>query len=429
MTRIFVRRNVEDSYDCDVVFQSGKNLLTGETPFRKQFGPLTSLESDLLLIASSVFAADRCTKRGDREELTRSIELRIPVVNIGRIQPCAVNIERVLRKLSNDSWRIVLRQQQGSVEQPAKGTASNGATLLFSGGLDSFAAAFEFGSKQSELQLVSHITKNPQTIGAQNALVELLQARGLVLPHRQFLVSSRPTSPTPNLQHDAESSQRTRSFLFLVLAALCARRAGHRDLLMMAENGQMAIHLPLTQGRIGAFSTHTAHPDVLVSVQELLQAVLDVPIKIVNPYAGKTKAEVIEQVCRDMPSALGTTTSCWKNSRLPASATHCGVCIPCYVRRIAIETHMPDPTAYARNAWVESVASMPPDDDARRNLVDYAEFIKRMLTFPEAELMVEWPELYSPNINAPAAIQMYKRAALEATAVFNQYPAVAAVLT
>ena len=55
-----------------------------------------------------------------------------------------------------------------------------------------------------------------------------------------------------------ENSQRTRSFLFLVLGALAARRAGHIEIVYLAENGQMAIHLPLTQGRIGAFSTHTA---------------------------------------------------------------------------------------------------------------------------------------------------------------------------
>ena len=62
--------------------------------------------------------------------------------------------------------------------------------------------------------------------------------------------------------------------MFLILAALVARRLGRRDLLMIAENGQMAIHLPLSTARIGAFSTHTAHPDVLDSMQTILSSAL-----------------------------------------------------------------------------------------------------------------------------------------------------------
>jgi hypothetical protein len=189
----------------------------------------------------------------------------------------------------------------------------------------------------------------------------------------------------------------------------------------MAENGQMAIHLPLTEGRIGARSTHTAHPDVLDEMEQFLRVALDLPIRIVNPYVAKTKAEVIKPVWDTLPEAIAASTSCWKNSRLPARATHCGTCIPCYVRRIAIETYGSDTTAYARDPWRENLSQMGPQDEARRNLVDYAQFIVKISRSVEADLMVEWPELYSSNLDARSAIQMYKRAAHETRQVWGRY--------
>ncbi|MGI9074283.1 MAG: 7-cyano-7-deazaguanine synthase [Bryobacteraceae bacterium] len=427
--RIFVRRGSKES-SGDVVFEAEKNLLTGEKAFKKQFGELTSLEGDLLLLASAIFAADRATPRGDGEEYSRVFELSVQIVNMARLQPLIRQVERVLRKLSNDAWRVELRQYDGKQEKLLGVTAKKGKTLLFSGGLDSLAAAIEFGAApDSGLRLISHITHNPQTTGAQKSLVQLLSAKDIVLPHLQFLVSSRPVIPTAGLQHDIENSQRTRSFLFLVLAALTARRAGHREVLFMAENGQMAIHLPLTEGRIGARSTHTAHPDVLSEMQQFLQATLDLPICIVNPYVDKTKAEVIKPIWDRLPEAISVSTSCWKNSRLQGAATHCGTCIPCYIRRIAIETYGTDTTIYARDPWRENFSGMSPQDEARRNLADYSQFMVQISRSSEADLMAEWPELYSRNLNAQSAIEMYKRAATETRKVWGRYPALAALLT
>jgi hypothetical protein len=45
------------------------------------------------------------------------------------------------------------------------------------------------------------------------------------------------------------------------------------------------------------------------------------------------------------------------------------------------------------------------------------------------ELYDEWPELYSENIDAPATIEMYRRAAAETRAVLSKYSASAEALT
>jgi hypothetical protein len=46
----------------------------------------------------------------------------------------------------------------------------------------------------------------------------------------------------------------------------------------------------------------------------------------------------------------------------------------------------------------------------------------------DPELYDEWPELFSENIDAPATILMYRRAAKETRSVLTKYPVAAQVL-
>jgi 7-cyano-7-deazaguanine synthase in queuosine biosynthesis len=409
------------------ILEVGGNLRTGEQDFIGEFGQPTTLEVDLLSLAAAVFAADRATARGPREDYCRNIEVSLPVVNVMRLLPLVPPIERVLRLLSNDGWTITLRQLEGSAEDtfPLQGRA--GKTLLFSGGVDSLAAAIELGREAQPLELVSHHTHNAATDNAQRTLATRLLGAGYSIRHRRFFVSSLDGGPTA-LQHAVESSQRTRSFVFLILGALVARRTGHYEMLYLAENGQMAIHLPLTAARIGAFSTHTAHPAVLAQMQQILATALAAPVRIENPFLYRTKREVTQIVVGALPDALAETTSCWRNARLPAGSTHCGDCVPCQVRRLAIEAIQPDNTRYARDLWAEPVVALPPEDDGRRNIVDLAEFATRFARADNEELMSEYPELYSHAFDGNAAIAMYKRFAIEAVGVLRRYPNLAPLL-
>ena len=264
----------EPPNDADIL-RVDDNLLSGRSHFQEVFGNITSLEEDLLIIAAAIFAADRATLRGPHEDICRQIQLTVPVVNFARLFPLTSLLERILYKLSNDGWTFELQQAEGPLERWAEQPQNDGRTLLFSGGLDSFSAAVEYGEDNSSLQLVSHRTHNTVTSKAQDNLLEILKNADYELPHISFLVSSRTGGPS-NLIHDQENSQRTRSFLFLVLGALVARRRGHRQIIFLAENGQLAINLPLSVGRVGANSTHTAHPEVLLLVQKFLREALGI---------------------------------------------------------------------------------------------------------------------------------------------------------
>src|SRR5260370_39564880 len=144
---------------------------------------------------------------------------------------------------------------------------------------------------------------------------------------------------------------------------MCARRAEQTQVVYLAENGKMAIHLPLTQARIGAFSTHTAHPDVLAKAKKFFNEVCQINVHIANPYVHKTKAEVTKIVWDRLSAAIPVAISCWKTSRMTGAATHCGSCVPCIIRRIAIESHGTDPTIYERNLSTEAFASLAASDE------------------------------------------------------------------
>lgn len=216
--------------------------------------------------------------------------------------------------------------------------------------------------------------------------------------------------------------------MFLVLAGLVARRTGGFEIMYLAENGQMAIHLPLTVARVGAFSTHTAHPTVVVEMERFLREALQAPVRIENPYLYRTKREVAEVVTNGLPGAVAETTSCWRNARLPVGIGHCGDCIPCQIRRIALEFAGPDPTRYARNLWVEPIGQLGPDDTGRRNVVELTEFIYRFRTESDESLLSAFPELLSEDFDGVAALGMYRRFAGEAHTVLARYPALGELL-
>lgn len=419
MTEHVLRAVRKDSADAVVHPRLAGRLTVyaGAKQFKECLGGKPdSLEADLLVLAAVVYAADRSIVREAREQAgDRRIHLVVPVTNAPRLLPLASLIEKILGKLSSDFWRIEFTSYKGKAARRAARTTTGGRTLLFSGGLDSFAAALEY--QGPALQLVSHQTANTRTGKAQTALA----ARVTVARHCQFYVASRALD---GKEVSAESSQRTRSFLFLILGALAALRAGHSELLMLAENGQMAIHLALTAARTGPFSTYTAHPSVLALMEEFLSRALEASLRIVNPYVEKTKAEVVRIVRSRMADAIPLTESCWRNARLPAGKTHCGACVPCFIRRLAIEADGdPDPTTYGRDVWALRADQLEETDEGRRDICDLASFIHRFCTESDVELEDGWPELgYQRNPDRTTVLAMYRRFAQEARIVLKKYP-------
>ncbi|MFX1446425.1 MAG: 7-cyano-7-deazaguanine synthase [Promethearchaeota archaeon] len=405
------------------ILKPHSNLITGETAFIAEYGEITSLERDVLNLASMIYAVDVAHLRGERELYTRSFQLSIPVVNIHAFQSARDELEHSLYLLTNDNWELQFVPVQGEVESYKKWDSKAGTIILFSGGLDSLAQAVIIAEKGENALLVSHDSGNPVVLKAQKELYKYLRSiKSSDIKKVSFRVRGQK-GKNRNYPNIHESSQRSRSFLFLSLASLVARRSGFFHVILMAENGQLSIHLPITAARIGAFSTRTAHPEVLGVLQNIFSNLLHVDLTFENPFLYKTKAEVVRDLCKNHQNIINESTSCWKASRIKGAASHCGICIPCILRRIALEYWgIKFESEWARNLFNENVINLTPNDEGKRNMTEYSEFSSFFLTErKETEYVINYPELVNKFFDLHDAINLYKRAAKETEKVFRKY--------
>ena len=145
---------------CDLPLVPGKNLLSGATELSKQIGPLSALEEDLLTVAAASYVVDLATKRGEREFFTRELSVSVPVVHYDAFTKLEEELVNILYFLSSDNWSFEFSPKAGSPEGSTVWKKGTGRTLLFSGGLDSFAAAVAELANGTDPQLVSHYTAN-----------------------------------------------------------------------------------------------------------------------------------------------------------------------------------------------------------------------------------------------------------------------------
>jgi hypothetical protein len=168
--------------DGTLYLRPGVNLRTGEKDFTSAFGALDSLEVDVLTLASAIYACDLAFRRGRNEEITRSINLTVPLYNLTTFDQLHEDILLVLYFLSSDAWHLTFIQRKGKVVDRAKLQKLNPLKiLLFSGGLDSYAASEKYGQLGNEVRLFSHVTGNRRVQQAQELLFDCLTThyRGL----------------------------------------------------------------------------------------------------------------------------------------------------------------------------------------------------------------------------------------------------------
>lgn len=403
----------------------GVNLRTGLGDFHSAFGEATSLEEDVLRLASAVYCADLAFRRGERERYVRDISLRVPVANLRVFDACRVKIEHVLYKLSDDNWSVEFSRADGVPEAAPPVGSGDRVPLLFSGGLDSLAGAVDLLEHGGRLCLVSHVTGNRVVREAQEQLANHLETHYPSKVSRiPFWVGGRKHAQAffPK-DRDREDSQRTRTFLFLSIAGLVARRLGSRTI-VMAENGIMAVHLPLVSSRVSPFSTKTAHPEFLRYMADLLSDILAFPVVVENPYLYCTKGEVVAPLVPEHLSAVWASMSCWRAGR-GLGDLHCGECVPCLVRRIALETNTTSPTGFSKDLFGSNLCELDESDTGKRNLADLLQLV---LTFleesSELRLCETYPELISTHFDTGRMIGVYRRFASEAMEVLGSYPEV-----
>lgn len=320
-------------------------------------GALTSLKKlgvfpseigiDLLVVAAHVHAADTRISRAEQSQdsWTREIRLVIPVSDPARWAGAVPTLVKALNFLTGDRWTIGFRARPprfATIAQEAPPTLITppfDSVSLFSGGLDSLIGAIDLLEMGATPLLVSHFGEGA-TSDAQGKLFAALKKHYDKSSFERLRVGM---TFVDGLIEDvgSENSTRGRSFLFFALGVFAGTGLDRAFVLRVPENGLIALNVPLDPLRLGSNSTRTTHPYYMARWNELLIE-LGINGRIENPCWDKTKGEMasscgnpalLTKLAPDSLSCSSPTKGRWQGLGIE----HCGYCLPCLIRRAALD--------------------------------------------------------------------------------------------
>lgn len=317
-----------------------KHLYTIPRDFRRE-------ALDMLYISMMVFYADRKIRRSVQDDAwTRHIELHLPVLCLQKWDDNKETLTRALNFLTGDKWTLQFRNRSALTDEEshykrAKHFYRNSVNsidtdtfCMLSGGLDSFIGAINLLTMGKRPIFVGNYNGGKGVSIYQNQVIRSLSSHFGISADYFFQFFAAP-------RVGIEDSTRSRSILFFAHAIILASGMGHHIELCIPENGVISLNIPLTVHRLGSLSTRTTHPYFISLLQRLLDG-LDLDIKLTNPFQFQTKGEMMVN-CLDrqyLDSNYHLTMSCshpdqgrFKRDPKPS---HCGVCLPCTIRRAAI---------------------------------------------------------------------------------------------
>ena len=297
---------------------------------------------DLLELATYVYVADQAVKRGTSalsDRWRRRLVFRVPVraLKLWQGEAMQAALVRTLSFLSEDCYQFEFVAATGP--KPVQNYLTGGATALeapieetclFSGGLDSLGGAIEEAVVNG--RRIALVTHQPTTklLSRYSRLRLELQKRA---KYRPLFV---PVTINKDSSLSCETTQRSRSFLFLALGACVAECVGGSRV-RFYENGVLSFNLPPCAQVVGAKATRTTHPRVLTGFAEILSLLAGRTYAVDNPFLWTTKTEVVQKImAADCQDLIAFSTSCahtWDKSLLHP---HCGVCSQCIDRRFAV---------------------------------------------------------------------------------------------
>lgn len=310
----------------------------------------TEMGIDLAVVAAHVHAADTRISRLDesQDSWTREIRLVIPVHDPQCWTAATPTLTKLLNFLTGDRWTLQFRPRPERFATIAVANLGSlltppfSALSLFSGGLDSLIGAIDLLEAGEDPLLVSHWGESSVS-DAQNKLFSDLKRRYPGRPFERVRVHMAfPEGLVQNVR--SENSTRGRSFLFIALGALAGTGLGDGFTLRIPENGLIALNVPLDPLRLGSNSTRTTHPYYLARWNDLL-AELGVVGRVENPYWHQTKGEMAAACANDaaLRALAPESLSCAHPSSARwlgvqgKSTEHCGHCLPCLIRRAALD--------------------------------------------------------------------------------------------
>jgi len=313
-------------------------------PWLSKVGNPSHAAVDLTRIAAGAFVADRLQPR--RQGFSRTIRLYVQLVEPSRWEGLANEVADLLHWLTGDAWYLELSADD--LEPPSRHDLAAepiDEVALLSGGLDSLCGAV-LGSQSTKERLFLSHWDNTIVKGAQDRVYRWLgKSLENTWHHLQVWFSHSEVK--------REASSRSRAFLFMALAVAAADARG-AVIVEVPENGFTSLNPPLGPDRGGALSTRSTHPWTIEQMNWLLDK-LGLTPRVRNAYMWMTKGELVAAAGRvglpSFASVAAETLSCGKlDGRIYRGGNpnhHCGLCVPCLVRRGAfVAAGIHDATPY-----------------------------------------------------------------------------------
>lgn len=393
----------------------------------KQHGVFPSeIGIDLLVIAAHVYAADTRISRAEQSQdsWTREIRLVVPVSDMARWGIASSTLKKALDFLTGDRWTIEFRARPprfssiAQVAPPSLISPPFDSLTLFSGGLDSLIGSINLLEDGLTPLLISHFGEGA-TSDAQGKLFSGLKARYNKSSFERLRVGM--TFEDGLIEGvGSENSTRGRSFLFFALGVFAGTGLRQRFTLRVPENGLIALNVPLDQLRLGSNSTRTTHPYYMARWNDLLDA-LGIDGDVQNSFWDKTKGEMaascrnpalLKKLAPDSLSCSSPTKGRWQGLGIE----HCGYCLPCLIRRAALNAAWgtgSDDTTYT----ISDLHAQPLDtrESTGRQVRSFQYAIERLRGNPQlANLLIHKPgSLGDEGANLDQLADVYRRGLFE----------------
>ena len=390
------------------------------------------LALDFLDVAVGVYLADLAVPRGRNEDFVRDIELDLAVRELDFWEAHQRDLSQLLHRVSGDNFdlRFSARAEEGDLPS-APAWPSADSVCLVSGGLDSMAGAALLLRTGRFPRLVMHRSGNPTVAEAQDRVAATLEEHwpdcSRLSPVR-LAPSSHRTHALPFPPPDRrETTRRCRSVLFMALGALAARGEGVEEV-YLCDNAVLTAAVPLSEARIGSFTTHSTHPVALAKFNDLLEAA-GWKVRLVNPFLYQAKGEIIRNCLQPVlsPQEIEQTVSCWAIGR---HQRQCGACVPCLLRRFALLSCDLSDEVYGTD-----VLATPHDarnTEAYRNLTDLLGWARRLLFTPEVQIPLQYPSLLEMQEGGAQVMDVVRALRRQATEIFEvtqrRFPEAAALM-
>lgn len=313
----------------------------------------TSVAFDFLVLAMSVYNADRAVNRAkySEEGWKRAICLQVPVLNMVAMRNGLPYFKSAIDFLTGDEWDLVFVQaapyNYATPRIRIENLQDYERVSLFSGGLDSLIGFIDGCSQLADgkkVLLVSHVELGKEG-GDQSRILNKCVTNHLFSgKYDRALVSAGLKIQRGNTLQ-TEATFRARSILFFAAGIYCAHAISPNMPLIIPENGTISLNIPLDKGRRSACSTRTTHPVFLKRLQAALSAI-GIQNQLFNPYQLKSKKDMVDDCCHDAEHAralkllCGESCSCAKRSHRRywerKNVLHCGVCLPCLYRKVSL---------------------------------------------------------------------------------------------